>query len=104
LRCGTVRAFCYKKEEEVHMEDLFEQMLLERIDVLLSECFHGNIQEEEAFDTKMEEFMMSLDKKQKEELERILDDWISKSAESNRYLYLSGLKDGIRIFKMISGI
>lgn len=86
------------------MEDLLEQMLCERIDMLLNEHSHKNLQEETAFDDRMEKFTKNLNEKQREALERVLDDWIAKSAEDNRYLYLSGLKDGIMIFKRISGI
>lgn len=37
----------------------------------------------------------------KEEAEKLWDDWISRCADENRYLYFAGVKDGLRIYRMM---
>jgi hypothetical protein len=52
----------------------------------------------------MGEIFGQLDNERKVVMEKFWDDWVIQSAEENRHLYLAGIRDGVRILKMISGI
>jgi hypothetical protein len=104
---GLQGLFCCKKKEgksdDMKVEDLLEQMICERIEMLLDGRSDEAIQEEKEFKDRTEEFIGQMDKEWKVDIERLWDEWITQSAEDNRYLYFAGVKDGVRIFKMISG-
>lgn len=61
------------------------------------------ILEEKRLNVRMAEFLDQLDKEWKADIEQSWDDWIIRSAEDNRYLYIAGVKDGVRILKKILG-
>lgn len=84
------------------MEELMEQMIYERIDMLLRQRSDEEVQREETFHDDMEAFLNDLSRDLKERMEYFWNEWISYSAADNRYLYLAGMKDGIRISKRLS--
>jgi hypothetical protein len=103
---GLRGLFCCKKEgknDDMKVEDLLDQMICERIDMLLNGRSDEVIQEEKDFKDRMEKIIGQMDNEWKADVERFWDEWIIQSAQDNRYLYLAGVKDGVRISKMISG-
>ena len=83
------------------VEDLLEQMIRDRIEMLLHERTMKNICEEKEFNRRMEELSGHLGKEWKAEMEQLWDDWIARCAGENRYLYFAGVKDGFRIYRML---
>ncbi|MFT4105543.1 MAG: hypothetical protein QM657_07280 [Lacrimispora sp.] len=83
------------------MEDLLEQIICERIEMLINmrsdEADHGS----KELNHKMGEILERLDDESKVAIEQFWDEWVMQSAEESRYLYLAGMKDGVRILKMI---
>ncbi|WP_313256621.1 hypothetical protein [Lacrimispora sp.] len=92
-----------KESDDMNVEDLLEQMICERIETLLNGRSNEAILEERRLNVRMADFFEQLDKEWKADMEQSWTDWIIRSAEDNRYLYLAGVKDGVRIFKKISG-
>ena len=91
------------ESDDMNVEDLLEQMIYERIETLLNGRSNGATFEEKRLNDRIAEFFGRLDKEWKADIEQSWNDWIIPSAEDSRYLYLAGIKDGIRIYKMISG-
>ena len=83
------------------VEDLLEQMVCERIEMLLNARPKESAQGEDTFGRQMEAFLERMGKEWKEDMERFWDDWIVRCADENRYLYFAGVKDGFRIYKMM---
>ena len=83
------------------VEDLLEQMICDRIEMLLHVRPKEAICEEKEFNHRMEELYGRLGKEWKTEMEQFWDDWIARCADENRYLYFAGVKDGFRIYRML---
>lgn len=83
------------------MEDLLEQIICERIEMLLNVRSDETSHEEKKLNHKMEEILERLDEESKVAIEQFWDEWVLQSAEESRYLYLAGMKDGGRILKII---
>lgn len=80
---------------------MLEQMICERIEMLLSVRSKEAIFEEREFNRRMEECSGQLGKEWKEEMEQVWNDWIARCTDENRYLYFAGVKDGFRIYRML---
>lgn len=103
LRSGPVRACFYKKEcEDMSTEDLLERLICDRIEMLLNARSKEEIEEEREFYCRMEALFERLGTDWKTDMEQFWDDCIAQSARGNQYLYLAGVKDGFRIFRMLS--
>ncbi|MDR0923289.1 MAG: hypothetical protein LBN31_02935 [Hungatella sp.] len=85
----------------MNVEDLLEQMVCERIEMLLRVRSKEAICEEKEFKRRMEELSGQLEKERKMEMEQFWDDWIARCADENRYLYFAGVKDGFWIYRML---
>lgn len=83
------------------MEDLLEQIICERIEMLLNVRSDETSHEEKKLNHKMEEILERLDEESKVAIEQFWDEWVLQSAEESRYLYLAGMKDGVRILEVI---
>lgn len=83
------------------MEDLLEQIICERIEMLLNVRSDETSDEEKKFNHKMEEILERLDEESKVAIEQFGEEWVMRSAEESRYLYLAGVKDGVRILEVI---
>ena len=83
------------------VEDLLEQMICNRIEMLLNARTKESVPKEAAFERQMEEVLDRLGKDYKTDMERFWDDWIARCADENRYLYFAGVKDGFRIYRMM---
>ncbi len=83
------------------VEDLLDQVICERIEMLLNARPVGPVPKEAGFEHKMEGLLEQLGKEWKEEMETFWDDWIARCADENRYLYFAGVKDGFRIYRMM---
>ncbi len=83
------------------MEDLLEQIICERIEMLLNVRSDETSHDEKKFNHKIEEILERLDEESKVAIEQFWEEWVMRSAEESRYLYLAGMKDGVRILKMI---
>lgn len=82
------------------MEDLLEQIICERIEMLLNVRSDETSHEEKKLNHKMEEICERLDEESKVAIEQFWDEWVLQSAEESRYLYLAGMKDGVRILEV----
>lgn len=91
----------FKEDDAMSTEDLIEQMLYERIDMLINERSDEAGHETKELNHKMEEILERLDGESKAAIEQFWDEWVMQSAEESRYLYFAGMKDGVRILKMI---
>jgi hypothetical protein len=85
----------------VNVEDLLEQIICDRIEMLLNKRLGENRHDQEKINGTLEEILKRLDKKSGAAMEQFWEECIMQSAEENRYLYLSGIKDGARILKII---
>lgn len=83
------------------MEDLLEQIICERIEMLLNVRSYETSHEEKKLNHKMEEILERLDEESKVAIEQFWEEWVMRSAEESRYLYLAGVKDGARILEVI---
>jgi hypothetical protein len=83
------------------MEDLLEQIICERIERLINARSDEAAHETKELNHKMKEILERLDDESKVAIEQFWDEWVMQSAEESRYLYLAGMKDGVRILKMI---
>lgn len=83
------------------MENLLEQIICERIEMLLNVRSDETSHEEKKLNHKMEEVLERLDKESKVAIEQFWEEWVMRSAEESRYLYLAGVKDGVKILEVI---
>jgi len=100
--CGGF--FCCKKEgkgDDMNVEDLLEQIICDRIEMLLNARSEEILDEEKELNRKMKDVLERLNEESKVAMEQFWDEWVMQSAEESRYLYLAGMKDGVRILKMI---
>lgn len=88
----------------MNLKDLLEQLVCGRIEMLLNGRSDEVVQEEERLNSRLEEIIERLNKEEQAAIEQFLDDWIALFAEVGQYLYVAGIKDGVRLFKVISGI
>lgn len=103
MRCETAGAFfsCKKgKGDDMNLEDLLEQIICDRIEMLLNARSDETLHEERELNHKMKDILERLDEESKVAMEQFWDEWIMQSAEENRYLYLAGMKDGARVLKV----
>ena len=100
--CGGF--FCCKKEgkgDDMNVEDLLEQIICDRIEMLLNARSDETLHEERELNHKMKDILERLDEESKVAMEQFWDEWVIQSAEESRYLYLAGMKDGARVLKVI---
>ncbi|MEY8356749.1 hypothetical protein AALB39_25830 [Lachnospiraceae bacterium 54-53] len=83
------------------MGDLLEQIICERIEMLINVRSDGADRETKELNHKMGEILERLDDESKVAIEQFWDEWVMQSADESRYLYLAGMKDGVRILKTI---
>ncbi len=84
----------------MNLEDLLEQIICDRIEMLLNARSDENLHEEKELNLKMKNILERLDEDSKVAMEQFWDEWVMQSAEENRYLYLAGMKDGTRVLKV----
>lgn len=85
----------------MNLEDLLEQIICDRIEMLLNARSDETLHEEKELNLKMKNILERLDDESKVAMEQFWDEWVMQSAEESRYLYFAGMKDGVRILKMI---
>ena len=103
MRCETARVFLVAekgKGDDMNLEDLLEQIICDRIEMLLNARSDETFHEEKELNLKMKNILERLDEESKVAMERFWDEWVMQSAEENRYLYLAGMKDGARVLKV----
>lgn len=104
MRCVTAGAFfsCKKKGkgDDMNLEDLLEQIICDRIEMLLNARSDETLHEEKELNLKMKNILERLDEESKVSMEQFWAEWVMQSAEENRYLYLAGMKDGARVLKV----
>jgi hypothetical protein len=103
LRCETAGAFFVAKKgkgDDMNLEDLLEQIICDRIEMLLNARSDETLHEEKELNLKMKNILERLDEESKVAMEQFWDEWVMQSAEENRYLYLAGMKDGARVLKV----
>ena len=83
------------------MEDLLEQIVCERIETLINVRSDETNHKTKELNHKMGEILERLDDESRVAVEQFWDEWVMQSAEESRYLYLAGMKDGVRILNMI---
>jgi len=88
------------KGDDMNLEDLLEQIICDRIEVLLNAHSNEILYEEKELNLKMKNILEQLDEESKVAMEQFWDEWVMQSAEENRYLYLAGMKDGARVLKV----
>lgn len=85
----------------MNMEDFIEQMICDRIEILMKE----RPQELKTRDMELcqcqEIIVKDLDEETRISIERFLDDLTVQFGEDNRYLYLAGINDGIQLAKVV---
>ncbi len=84
----------------MNLEDLLEQIICDRIEMLLNARSDEALHEEKELNLKMKNILERLDEESKVVMEQFWDEWVMQSAEENRYLYLAGMKDGARALKV----
>ena len=89
------------KGDDMNLEDLREQIICDRIEMLLNARSDETLHEERELNHKMKDILERLDEESKVAMEQFWDEWVIQSAEESRYLYLAGMKDGARVLKVI---
>ena len=95
--------YCKKegKGDDMNVEDLLEQNICDRIEMLLNERSDETLHVERELNHKMKDILERLDEESKVAMEQFWDEWVIQPAEESRYLYLAGMKDGARVLKVI---
>lgn len=82
-------------------EKLLSELLENRISMLLSEQPEEVLERGRRTADMIEEFTLCLEADRKKQFEQMLDRIIMEDSEESRYLYLNGVKDGIRITRWL---
>ena len=83
------------------MEDLLEQIICDRIEILLNARFDETPHEAKELNLNMKDILDRMDEESKVAMEQFWNEWVMQSAVENRYLYLAGMKDGARVLALI---
>ena len=83
------------------MEDLLEQIICDRIEILSNARFDETPHEAKEFNLNMKDILDRMDEESKVAMEQFWNEWVMQSAVENRYLYLAGMKDGARVLALI---
>ena len=82
-------------------EDLMEQIVCDRIEMLMKKRPESFKDEDLELLQRQETVMHDIDEEERRVIEQLIDDLITQTAEENRYLYLAGIDDGMRLSKLV---
>lgn len=83
------------------IEDLMEQMICERIEMLMKKRSEPFMDKDMELMQRQEEVLHEIEKEQRVVIEQLIDDLITQTAEENRYLYLAGIDDGMKLARVV---
>lgn len=83
----------------MELNDLFEQFICDRIQVLLrSRAEHVEDRKKKDDEDAIEEILNKFSSEIQEEVYRLMELMVCQGAEEGEFLYVEGLKDGFHIF------
>lgn len=85
----------------VDKRELFEEILEERISMLLSEQSEETQKRNRITADLIDQFANSLEPDRKRQFEELIDRIMAENGEESRYLYLNGVYDGARVFRLL---
>lgn len=85
----------------VNRRDLFEEILEERISMLLSEKSEEAQKNDRLTADLIDCFENSLEPGRKRQFEELMDRITTENGEESRYLYLNGVYDGVRAVRWL---
>lgn len=85
----------------MNVENFMEQMICERIEILIKKRPELFMKKNREIFERQEAVIGNLDRETRIAIENLIDDLIAQTAEENRYLYLEGIEDGMKIAKIV---
>lgn len=85
----------------MNIEDLMEQMICDRIEMLMKNRPEKSKNRDMELFQCQEGITKELDEETRAKIDCLLDELTTQFGEDNRYLYLAGMNDGIRIAKLV---